>query len=598
MNTTEPIKGGKGDFVTCKTLIIGAGFAGLTAAANFFRNGYDDFLVLEAHDRIGGRCFTIDHDQGFLEYGAEFSETQMSHPLFDMIKKGEWEDQVDEIVKNEAELKDKSWQESAPSGKEAELVDFSGIDLNITKEEFENEDKCRQCFKTQDGEPISLKVAHPLFQLINQAIHKAIRERGSSKCRSNECNIGEDLYKSYLSLVQEKFKIDFSKISDSESDQTFECSGVQMPVLKFKKIVDGIFLWRWKWENIEKGCINLSDVFARHFGSKAETKPKPDDEQNKYSYKDILDALIEKHRTKLDERLRLSNSVKKIVLCEKWAPEQQGAKSMSECLHCQLTDQHEKVIVVAEDLVKKKEYYILCDNVICTMSLGFLKEHLDDLFVPARFVSQEKRQSIERLGYATYNKIFFRYETPFWEDQFTGLHLIWLPEEETTGIMKKKRAHLEHMTPSECDWVQDISSFKLAKSQKNVLYATLANSECFEKLDDQVIMAECTKLLRRFWGREDIPEPVSIMRYKWQSDPYIRGAYSYLSLDSSPTDIEMIAEPIQPGDVPLVLFSGEATDVESFSTVLGAFLAGIRESNRVLKAAKSAIPAQAQQREE
>ena len=63
MSQTEPIKGGKGDFVTCKTLIIGAGFAGLTAAANFFRNDYDDFFVLEAHDRVGGRCFTIDHGE-------------------------------------------------------------------------------------------------------------------------------------------------------------------------------------------------------------------------------------------------------------------------------------------------------------------------------------------------------------------------------------------------------------------------------------------------------------------------------------------------------------------------------------------------------
>ena len=67
-----------------------------------------------------------------MEHGPEFSETQLSHPLFDMIKKGEWEDKVDEIIKNEAEMKSKSWENSQPGGKEEELVDFSGIDLNIT----------------------------------------------------------------------------------------------------------------------------------------------------------------------------------------------------------------------------------------------------------------------------------------------------------------------------------------------------------------------------------------------------------------------------------------------------------------------------------
>lgn len=49
------------NFVHCKTAIIGAGWSGITAAINFLQNGYDDFLIFEAQDRIGGRCCTIDH---------------------------------------------------------------------------------------------------------------------------------------------------------------------------------------------------------------------------------------------------------------------------------------------------------------------------------------------------------------------------------------------------------------------------------------------------------------------------------------------------------------------------------------------------------
>ena len=38
-------------------LVVGAGFAGLTAASDLASSGYD-VVVLEARDRIGGRAYT------------------------------------------------------------------------------------------------------------------------------------------------------------------------------------------------------------------------------------------------------------------------------------------------------------------------------------------------------------------------------------------------------------------------------------------------------------------------------------------------------------------------------------------------------------
>ena len=56
-----------------KVIIIGAGIAGLSAAKHFNDNGLDDFLVLEARDRIGGRIHTIqlENDRP-LELGAQW----------------------------------------------------------------------------------------------------------------------------------------------------------------------------------------------------------------------------------------------------------------------------------------------------------------------------------------------------------------------------------------------------------------------------------------------------------------------------------------------------------------------------------------------
>ncbi len=49
----------KEEIIYTSTVIIGAGISGLSAAVNLLDNNYDDFYVLEALDRIGGRCHTL-----------------------------------------------------------------------------------------------------------------------------------------------------------------------------------------------------------------------------------------------------------------------------------------------------------------------------------------------------------------------------------------------------------------------------------------------------------------------------------------------------------------------------------------------------------
>ncbi len=40
-------------------LVLGAGIAGLSAASHLAKNGFTDFLVLEARNRLGGRIATM-----------------------------------------------------------------------------------------------------------------------------------------------------------------------------------------------------------------------------------------------------------------------------------------------------------------------------------------------------------------------------------------------------------------------------------------------------------------------------------------------------------------------------------------------------------
>ncbi|WP_139957884.1 flavin monoamine oxidase family protein [Flavicella sediminum] len=57
-----------------KYIIIGAGLSGLTTAYQFLKQGIDDFILLEARDRVGGRILTdkgIDFGATWLQYYHE-----------------------------------------------------------------------------------------------------------------------------------------------------------------------------------------------------------------------------------------------------------------------------------------------------------------------------------------------------------------------------------------------------------------------------------------------------------------------------------------------------------------------------------------------
>ncbi|CAG7727682.1 unnamed protein product [Allacma fusca] len=118
-----------------KTIIIGAGVAGLAAAKFFSENGHQDFLILEAQDRIGGRIDTIEFGssgpgKSIIELGAQWIH-------------GEDNDFLKLVDKEEMRHKKTSWEgegefrtktgESIPKEKVQEIVDW----VNKTLDEIE-----------------------------------------------------------------------------------------------------------------------------------------------------------------------------------------------------------------------------------------------------------------------------------------------------------------------------------------------------------------------------------------------------------------------------------------------------------------------------
>ncbi|KAJ1183510.1 hypothetical protein NDU88_000328 [Pleurodeles waltl] len=96
-------------------------------------------------------------------------------------------------------------------------------------------------------------------------------------------------------------------------------------------------------------------------------------------------------------------------------------------------------------------------------------------------------------------------------------------------------------------------------------------------------------LLRKFTGWE-VTRLRHVMKSTWHSNPFIRGSYTNVPVGvDAVKEQTALAEPVpsthQKSDLPplQVLFAGEATHINYYTTTHGAYLSGVREAERILQ---------------
>ncbi|XP_026686626.1 polyamine oxidase FMS1 [Diaphorina citri] len=68
-----------------RLIIVGAGPAGIAAATRLVSNGFEDFLILEAENRIGGRVHNIPYDENItVDLGAQLIFGQKGNVVYEM----------------------------------------------------------------------------------------------------------------------------------------------------------------------------------------------------------------------------------------------------------------------------------------------------------------------------------------------------------------------------------------------------------------------------------------------------------------------------------------------------------------------------------
>ncbi|CAG0891656.1 unnamed protein product [Darwinula stevensoni] len=212
---------------------------------------------------------------------------------------------------------------------------------------------------------------------------------------------------------------------------------------------------------------------------------------------------------------------------------------------------------------------IEADHVIVTVSLGILKSR-PDLFFPR--LPESKTEAISRIGFGRVDKIFLEFERPFWVAGEGHIRLGW-PDSDFRSRTGK-------------EWNKYIYSFDEVTNNPNVLVGWLSadGAEMMEKDDLKTIKMICTETLRKFTGNPLLDPPKNVLASKWASDPCIRGAYSYQPMRKAegPSDMFTLSQPV-PGNIdPRILFAGEATHPDYFSTMHGAFMSGLREAQRIM----------------
>jgi monoamine oxidase len=197
---------------------------------------------------------------------------------------------------------------------------------------------------------------------------------------------------------------------------------------------------------------------------------------------------------------------------------------------------------------------IEADRVVLTVPLGVLKSG-SIRFMPE--LTEAKQTAIRRLGMGLLDKVALRFPRSFWPKQQV-LAFITEQAEQWPDIFNLQGVYGQPV----------LVAFKSGRAAR-----------ADERRTDQELVAMLMRQLRSAFGERAV-EPDAWHVTRWASDPLALGSYSFLRVGASVEDYDRLADPLDGK----LFFAGEATNRAHPATVHGAYLSGLREADRILKA--------------
>lgn len=191
---------------------------------------------------------------------------------------------------------------------------------------------------------------------------------------------------------------------------------------------------------------------------------------------------------------------------------------------------------------------------LLTPSLGVLKAGHIEYDPP---LPEYKVNAIEQMGFGLLDKTLMVFDKPFWD-------------ENSDFILR-----------GPVDWSGKfcvfLNYYKLFKIPILAALNPAQTAQGIEKQTDLEVKEEVMKVLRSFYAdKGPVPEPKEFYQTRWGQDEFSLGSYSYFATGNPLNITGDLAEPTG-----RLLWAGEATSKKP-ATVLGAYLSGLREAERLL----------------
>eukprot|EP00041_Stephanoeca_diplocostata_P026025 m.693661 g.693661 ORF g.693661 m.693661 type:complete len:948 (+) comp22874_c0_seq1:141-2984(+) len=201
------------------------------------------------------------------------------------------------------------------------------------------------------------------------------------------------------------------------------------------------------------------------------------------------------------------------------------------------------------------------DAVVVTLPLGVLKENTVK-FDPE--LPSWKTSVISRVGFGLLNKVILFFDKEFWTQHSD----VWGYSSGPNGIPGEQYMFWSQLS---------------ATGRPSLLAINAGQAACASNAEtDEDVVAKTVRVLHKIFGEDKVTKVLKFVVTRWETDPFARGSYSYMSVQATGKDYDTLALPIttQAG-FSRVFFAGEHTIRDYPATVHGAFLSGVREAENI-----------------